>query len=725
MSARRPRSPGAFRGSAPTPRNTGAPGHRGASPSVSALRRQGWLFLFLAVVFGLKLATLLQLKDHILTQGDAGLDTTAYVTLARRVLGGDIGLGPGLYFASPLYAYFFAAVLKIADSFTAVRLVQIALGTGAVGLVFIAANEWFGRRVAWIAAGLAALTGLFTFYETLLLQTALDPFLTAALMASLAIGLVRRELRWYALTGLAAGIQACSRPNVLVPIAAIMVLLAITRRVRFAAAVAVGLAVALTPVVVRNVIVAGSFSPTASHGGLNFYMGNNPDADGLYHAIPGITPSMTGQEEDTRRFVQRATGQLMDDAGVSSYFFHLGLTWIGDHPAAAARLFLRKLSLVFSATFMWVNYSYAFFSHDVRTLLPILFVGPWILMPLGLAGLGIMPASKRLEYLIWASFVPTYAVAVAAFIVTTRFQVPILVVFCVTAGAALDRLWQEVSTRRWKPLVTACGVLVALLLWTDRPLAIDDGRVEERTRMADRLITLGRYSEAEEWARRAAEIDPHPAAVHYRIGERFLAHDQVDAAAGHFSEALRIEPGQPRTEFALGETLMEARRPQEAIPLLRSALEAGVRVDEAGIDLVRALAATGDRDGAISQLRTVRPLRSEDEERWTALAGLANQLEEADLAESYARKAIAARGDSSAAHEQLGVALNLEHRWGEAAREFEEALRLNPQDAAPHVGLAVADANVGLREAARAHVREALRLDPTLAQARRLQEVLR
>ena len=116
-----------------------------------------------AAVFALKLAVMLQLKDHALTQPDAGLDTTAYVGLAERVLGGDIGLGRGLYFLSPLYIYFLAAVLGVWHSFTLVRLAQIALGTAAVACVFVTADEWFGRRAAWLAAALAALTGVFTF----------------------------------------------------------------------------------------------------------------------------------------------------------------------------------------------------------------------------------------------------------------------------------------------------------------------------------------------------------------------------------------------------------------------------------------------------------------------------------------------------------------------------------------------------------------------------------
>ena len=77
--------------------------------------------LAIGVVFLLKFVVVLQLRNHPLLQPDAGLDTTAYVDLARQVLAGNVGLGPGLYFVSPLYIYFLAGALAAFRSFTAVR----------------------------------------------------------------------------------------------------------------------------------------------------------------------------------------------------------------------------------------------------------------------------------------------------------------------------------------------------------------------------------------------------------------------------------------------------------------------------------------------------------------------------------------------------------------------------------------------------------------------------
>jgi len=643
------------------------------------------------------------------------------------VAGGDLGLGPGLYFLSPLYIYFLATVLIVSHSFTAVRVVQSALGTAAVAFVYVAANEWFGRRAAWLAAALAALTGLFTFYELLLLQASLDPVLTAATIACLALALKRSDWRWTLLTGLLYGIQACNRPNVGIPAGVVAIFFIVARQWRLAAAFALGASLALAPVTLRNITVSDYWSPvTSSHCGLNFYVGNNPGADGTYQPVPGITPNMKGQQEDTRRFAEQAVGRPLNDGEVSWFFYMLGLTWIREHPLQAATLFGRKLALMFSASYIWLNYSYPFFSRDAHTLLRLLIVGPWILIPLGLTGLAVaMPPSKRLEYFVWASFVPAYGVAMAVFYVTDRYQLPILIPLCVGSGAALDTFITGVGGRRRAPFALAAAVFAALLAWANRPLRLDDGVAEERIRMAERLVTLGRYGEAEDWVQRAAAVYPHPGVVHFRIGQQLLVHDQSASAITHFRQALALDPGQPVVEYALGETYLDGERPQEAIPYLRRALDAGVRPDQAGYDLVRALGAVGDREGALRVLRTVTPARPDDAERWLALGLLGLQLQEAGLAETFLRRAVSTNEALAAAHSQLGLALNLQHRWTEAMSELEEAVRLSPREAAPHIGLAVANANLGRLADARAHIREALRLDPVSEAARRVQEALK
>ena len=684
------------------------------------------LGLALGAVFLIKLAVVWQLADHPLLQEDAGLDTSVYLQLARRVASGDISLGPGLYFVSPLYIYFVASILAIADTTHAVRLTQIALGTVSVGLIWWTAREWFGQCAAWIAGALAALTGLFTFYETLLLQAAIDPVLTSCALAALAAALNRDRARWFLAAGVAFGLQGLNRPNVLIAAAGLVLLLALARRFRGAALLATGVVCALTPLAVRNAVVAGDWSPVSSHGGLNFYIGNNADADGTYHSVPGITPSIAGQQADARRVAEQAVGRPLDDPEVSAYFYGLGTSWIGAHPAAAVTLFARKLAYAFSAVHLSLNYSYPFYARDAGTVLGALVVGPWLLIPLGLAGLAWTVLRRREPaFLIWAAFVPLYAIAVAVFFVSERYRLPLMIPLCVGSGAAVDGLLAAVRSRRLRdaaPLAAAIGLLAIVANW---PTGLDNGRAEERTRMAERMISLGRYDEGTDWASRAEQGHPSPGLLHFRVGRRLLAAGRTDDALTHLRKAAAIDSGQEEIDFALGQALLASGRAAEAVPHLRRAFDAGVRSDLSGYDLARALAATGDRAAAISVLQRVTPARADDADSWFALGQLALELKVAAMAEAFYRQAVLARPTFAIARHQLGLTYAFLGRFQEAVRELEQAVGLNPRDPAAHLNLAVAYGELGRRAEARASAQRALDLDPRYERARRLLEALR
>ena len=159
-------------------------------------------------------------------------------------------------------------------------------------LIFGTAREWFGDRAAWLAAGLAAITGLFTFYEAGLLQASLDAVLTSAALFALTMGLTRRAPRWYFLTGVIFAVQSFNRPNIVIAAAAIVVVLAAVRRIRPATWMTAGLILGLAPVAVRNIAVSGDWSLLSSQGGLNVYIGNDALATGWYRQVPGIAPTI-------------------------------------------------------------------------------------------------------------------------------------------------------------------------------------------------------------------------------------------------------------------------------------------------------------------------------------------------------------------------------------------------------------------------------------------------
>lgn len=659
----------------------------------------------LAGVFILKLIVLSELSDHPLLQPDAGLDTSAYVELAKRVLSGDLGLSPGLYYVSPLYIYFLALAYGLAGSFAAVQVVQVTLGTVTVWCVFVMARVWGGVRAGWIAGALAAGCGVLTFHEIVLMQSALDPFLTACGLTSLTMALrpvdragssLQSSARWYFLTGLCFGIQALNRPQVLLPVLVVAVVLAGLRRVKPAVLVGVGLTAALLPVAARNVVVSGQWSLVSSHGGLNFYIGNHQEATGLYQPIPGIRPEIEGQREDTRRVAEAAVGRALTDTEVSDYFFERGWRWIREQPMAAVQLFAAKLVLAIHADHVALPHSFEFFAHDARTSLRWLVLNPWIIMPLGIAGL--LFARPRpsdgdsARFLVWTAFVPAYALALAVFFLAERYRLPLLIPMCVSAGMFVDWLWrvrsgiERMSTVRWMFVAGSAALIALAVNW---PFQLADAREGDRLRMVQHAVDQQDIIQADRWATLLVTSAPAPARLEERIGAIFLG----------------------------------ARRPREAAGYLKNAVAHGGSGAELAVALADAEHQMGNASGSVATLRSTD---------WSAATSavqlragrVAAAVGANDLAVALFTRVTEAEPKLAEAWAQLGFALMFSGRTVEAERALLEAIRQKPSDAVVLGGLAVSAARLGRSDEALARANAALAIDPGEPLARQVRAAL-
>jgi 4-amino-4-deoxy-L-arabinose transferase-like glycosyltransferase len=703
----------------PRPSDTG-----GAAPP----RR---LLLLLAAVFAVKLVVLFQLKDHPLLQADSGLDTTAYATLAGSVLSGNVLLSPGLYYVSPLYIYVLAAGLAIFKSDTAVRVCQLALGTAAVGFIFGAARVWFGNRAAWVAAVLAGLTGLFTFYEVLILQSSIDVFLTSAALYLLAMGIEAPPSRGKHVRLLAAGVvfgvQTLNRPNILFAAAVVIVVLAMgRRRIRPALWVAAGIVVGLAPIAIRNLAVTGEWTLVSSHGGLNFYIGNNPNATGFYALVPGVTPNIAGQEHDVRAVASQALGHSVTAAEASDYFFGLGRAWIVSNPGQALLLFLKKLGYVFSSAHAPLPHSYPFYARDMRTALRFLVVGPWLLIPLGLAGLVIGLRSKRSRgFTACAAFVPAYAAAVAVFFVAERYRLPMLVPLCVCSGAAVDYVVRACETRRTSTLAipaAAAGMLFVAVNW---PLHLDDGRWMEGLRLTQTLAIHHRYDEAERWSERLdAANPPRPGAAHHGLGEQLLQMDEPARALPSLQAAVQADPQNTRAEYEEGQALLRVGRTADALPHLQHGFDAGIELPGGGVDLAVAYQSAGKLSAAVDTIKRIRP-DPQDPDAFLRLGRLAAEVHAPDVAAPLFEHAVTLRPDDASARLQYGLDLLVLGRDADAVRELTVAVERDPRDAQSLSHLAYAEARLQRFDAARTHAQAAVAIDAADPLARQLLAALR
>ena len=653
------------------------------------------LFAVLGAAFVVKLAVFVAFQDHPLLQADTGLDAAAYVQLASRVVAGDVLLGKEPFFVSPLYVYFLAPIFALTGgSLAAARFVQVLLGTAAAGLLYGAARRFFNDRAALLGAALYVLTGVVTFHEVLILQAALDPFLTALALYLLADALAFRRVsskvngagnrgggsaRWVA-AGAAFGLLALNRPNVLVCAVAVALALGVLplvvrtrgatlpsspfeepsfRTLRFVAAFLAGLVLTIAPATVRNLAVSGEPVLISSHGGLNLYVGNGPTADGTYSPVSGITPSIDGQARDAKKVAEAAEGRLLSTREVSAHFTRLAVSWAREHPGAAVRLFVKKLGLLANRIEVPLNLSYAWYAGGPLSPLSFLVVGPWLLVPLGVLGLAWrLFEAPRSAFAVWVAFAPAYALSVALFFVSSRYRLPLLLPLAVGAGFALDAGLRAARARDGRRLGLAAAVLLPLAVLAFRPTGIDDGRANEETEYILWQIVAGQDAAARERLARLARWHPLPGVLWFRSGRAWLEAGRPVPAVDAFRKALDIDPNQPETLLALSQ----------------------------------ACVAAGDLPAALVALRAV--------------------------------PAGAGGGEAGGIPEAEAIALIDGGRETDALLFLLEACRISPGRASAHQNAATLLGRAGRIAEARAHAAEALRLNPGYDKARALLEAL-
>jgi Tfp pilus assembly protein PilF len=707
--------------------------------------------LLIVAAFAVKLIVFAQLHAHPLLQPRGDLDTTYYVELAERVAGGDINLGGEPFFVSPLYVYVLGAIFAVAGkSLFAAQLVQVSGGVLAVCLMAWTARRWFGATAGWTAGVLAIGTGVFTFNEIAILQSSIDPLLASLWLATLTAALTSRAfgpLVWWTLTGALIGLHALNRPNVLVCAAALIVILPLVWRTRTgvtrAAACAVGVTLIIGVVVIRNAASFGEPLLITAHGGLNFFIGNNANADGTYSGVEGITPSIRGQVRDARRVAEAAEGRTLSEREVSGYFYARAWNWIASQPADALALFARKVAYTLNDTDLALNHSYSYFSRDESSLLRVLIVGPWCLVPLGLLGLALtlaFPAFPRdgvsvRDFLPWAAMTPALAIGVALFFVSGRYRLPLLVPLTVSSAPVLVTAWRITRERTWAAtaaaatrttiastgLVILLGLCVVLANWR---WGLDDGREGARTEMAVASIEAGDDARADQLIALAAEDHPTPGLLHYLTARAWHARGALDRAIAAYQRARAADPDQPEIAFNLGEALIANGAIREATPHLRLACDRGIRPDRCPALLVKALADSGAPDEAGRWLSTYEPSRDLTASALTSLGSLALSVRQLDRAEAWLRAALSQAPDDAATQEQYGLVLMLQERPKEAVTAFERASQLDPASASAAYNLAVAHLGLEDRPSAIRWLDEALRRQPAYEAAQRLRAQL-
>ena len=384
-----------------------------------------------------------------------------------------------------------------------------------------------------------------------------------------------------------------------------------------------GIGLGTSPCWIHNYFVARDPVFLSAHSGINFWIGNNPTANGYPRFPPGLRAGQAAMLQDSITQAEAAAGHGLKRAEVSAYWSAKAKDYVASHFSDWLKLLARKLRNFWNA-FQYDDLSIITALREQGVILPGIYFG--IVAALAIPGMllawWLAPQSRWITAAILLSMF-----ALLAVFVTERYRlvaVPGLLVF---AAFGLSILWQACATNQ----IQFAAIYLALLfgsttfaawpqsnpsLWAldaynsgwqalesnNLPLAekklatayayvpdnsetlfalgnlrLAQGNAEAAksfyhalleidSRHKGALNNLGvlaleanRYGEAETWFRRAAVVDPSNAKTHFLLAKTLLAKNDRRAAETEIDVALRLKPDQP--EFKALSEQMKAGSP--------------------------------------------------------------------------------------------------------------------------------------------------------------------
>ncbi len=548
----------------------------------NAFDRKFWAYVALVALVALvvRLIYIHETRDVPFVAHLVG-DAAGYFAWAERIAAGD-WIGSEAFYQAPLYPYVLAVVRRVFGGTVAtVRIVQAVWGTLAVVVLCVVGGRLFGRRVGIVSGGMLALYAPAVFFDGVVQKASLGCVLLCLLLLTLVTGVRRRSFVAAGAIGLALGLLILTRENAMVWLPVVGLWMALSWRqnepakMRFGvlAGLAVGVAMVLVPVGVRNIAVSGQWSMSTFQSGPNFYIGNHRGADGRYQPLVRGHETPEYERADAKRLAEAATGRPMTARDVSRYWWARSWDDVRADPVAWLGLVGRKFAMVINryevsdAESMIV---YADHSLALRVLANIWHFGT--LCPLAAVGVWLMRRRWRGLWVYGAMFV-SMVLAVAIFFVLARYRYPLVPLLIPFAAVGLVELFSLVSRRRWRDVVATCSVLVVAACIVNVHIH-DERRLDALARMnvGVALAERGDLQEAIVYFRDAAAGCPESAEANNNLAQSLAMSGDFIGSIEHYRRALDVDPTLMGVAFNLAVALEQTGATAESLSYYERAL---------------------------------------------------------------------------------------------------------------------------------------------------------
>jgi len=386
------------------------------------------------------------------------VDAAWHSAWATEIAGGNLSIYAP-YFRAPLYPAVLGLVYLLSGcSEISGILLSFALCTAALLVVYrIVFHIHRSRRKALAAAAITGINGVFLFYSTTLL---IAPLYILLLLCS--FYLFQKDSKskygWFFL-----GLAAVARPAavLLFPLAIVLY--------RRSWKYCWQLLLPLSGVWLVNATTGDPWTVISSQGGINFYIGSGPEADGYTSFAPetgGLTqlPDSLPYRDNVWAASIRPFPRAMEPSRVSSEWIGRTLDYIKENPGSFAFLMAKKLLYAASPVAIPSNYDVYYYTRysplaglvEGTPGFPVAGLLIWLLVPGALAA-GPLKSGER-NALLWASVL---CLGVLPFFITARFLLPVLPFVVILLGPRF--LSRPIRSLALAPLGLALGLGIARL----------------------------------------------------------------------------------------------------------------------------------------------------------------------------------------------------------------------------------------------------------------------
>ncbi|MFC2091675.1 tetratricopeptide repeat protein [Elusimicrobiota bacterium] len=492
------------------------------------------------------------------------LDAAVYDTWAQSIAAGDI-LGKGAFVLGPGLPYFLSVIYLIfGHNIFAAYLGFLLIGSLNCVLIYYLGKKIFNWKTGLVAAMLSSFYGVLVVYDSSLLNVSLINLCNLLMLLSLLTGIKSRNMSYWFIAGIFLGLSILFRPNILVflPFLILFLLLGkinifskdvIYGRSKTAMVVMTGVLLALTPVIVRNIYVTGEFILTTASGGVNFYLGNNRDANGVYKPSGFEYPHPEHQYEDFRLKASQITGRKLSNIQSSRFWTVATIRIIRSDFTGWMKLIMKKFMLFFNRVEIPTNINYRVLKGK-SSFFTIPFFSFGFIAPC--AFLGIILCIKRWNktYTLLLIYTSSYALAALLIFVASEHRVPVVPVLILFAAHAFESIVKNIKKRNLKQLLSSMTLLIAFGYCVNRKPAVDMSYYDAASHYNFGVIYSehGEYRKAKNEFLKALKIDKNCYSAHGGIANIYLVEEDYESAEKEFISSISIYPENSDTHCNLG-----------------------------------------------------------------------------------------------------------------------------------------------------------------------------